>query len=52
LFVENFTAEQYNWFSHTWTPIAPMIQGRSNFAAVVLDGKVVVIGGYDGKITT
>lgn len=36
--------------NRSWYPMTPMLQGRSNFSAVVLDGKLVVIGGYDGKI--
>lgn len=41
--------ERYSSLTRCWYPMSSMLQGRSNFAAVILDGKLVVIGGYDGK---
>jgi hypothetical protein len=45
------TGEQCNptCFSD-WQQISEMSTARSNFAAVVLDGMIFVLGGYSGKV--
>ncbi len=46
------TAEIYNLDSNTWTTAAPMSTARSlHTSTLLLDGRVLVVGGYDGKQT-
>ena len=44
------TGEKYDIKRNQWEPIKVMKIARSNFAAVVLEGRIYVIGGFDGKI--
>ena len=44
------TAEKYDPQNPgEWTPIADMSSPRSNFASVVVDDMIFVIGGFNGK---
>lgn len=40
--------ERFNPNSNTWTFVTPMPDIRMSFSACVLDGKIFVIGGFDG----
>lgn len=43
------TCERYQPAIGRWQRVASMINPRSNFAAVVMDGKIFVIGGFNGE---
>lgn len=42
--VEKYYPDRGGWF-----PVKEMLKGRSNFAAAVIENKIYVVGGYDGK---
>ncbi|MDJ0833418.1 MAG: kelch repeat-containing protein [Gammaproteobacteria bacterium] len=46
------SAEIYDPVANSWTEISSMLNPRKDFAAVVLNGDVYVIGGYDGNDET
>jgi len=39
----------YDPRANTWSALAPMLSPRDNFAAVVLNGRIYAIGGWDGS---
>jgi kelch-like protein 2/3 len=41
-------AEKYNPQTNKWTPVAPLLTPRAWPAATVFDGKIFVLGGFDG----
>jgi len=46
------TAEIYDLDLNTWTTVAPMSTARSlHTSTLLLDGRILVVGGYDGKQT-
>jgi N-acetylneuraminic acid mutarotase len=48
--VSPITAEIYDLDANTWTPAASMSTARSlHTSTLLLDGRVLVVGGYDGK---
>ncbi len=42
------TVEKYDIDTDTWSPVAPLLNGRSDLAAVVHGGKIFVFGGCTG----
>ena len=48
---ERNSVQQYDLLTNTWTNMPPLIQARTEFALVNLDGTLLAIGGIgDGKI--
>lgn len=45
------TVEAFSPVTGTWRQLAPMLRKRQSFAAVVLDGKIYVLGGRSGTAT-
>ena len=43
------SCEVYNKHSKRWSPIPSMTTKRCGCAAAVVDGKLIVVGGYDGE---
>lgn len=43
------SGERYDPMTDTWQPIPDMLYPRSNFAAVILDDHIYVIGGFNGE---
>lgn len=42
------SVERFNPITNTWTFVTPMPDIRMSFSACVLDGKIFVMGGFDG----
>jgi kelch-like protein 1/4/5 len=42
------TVEKYDIDTDTWSPVAPLLNGRSDLAAVAHGGKIFVFGGCTG----
>ena len=49
-FVERLSHnERFDPATNAWEAMPPMATKRSAFGAAVLDGKLIVVGGYDGS---